>query len=90
MCAGLCCASPHSAAAGCLAGIATVKKVENTWFCLSDLVSLKEERRGLAVSVCSESRVLPFVPLELPVSGSPSPSVRAVASTVSGSIGTEP
>lgn len=35
------------------------KKVENKCFCLLDLVSLKEERRGLAGCVCSESHLLP-------------------------------
>lgn len=86
---GLCCASPHSAAAGCLAGIATGKKVEIKCFCLPDLVSFKEERRELAGCVWYESRVFPFVPLELLVPGSPMPPVRAVGSSVSAFIGME-
>lgn len=65
------------------------KKVENKWFCLLDLVFLKEERCGLAGCVCSESHLLLFFPLELPVHGSPSVPMRAVGSSVSGSMGTE-
>lgn len=63
------------------------RKVENKCFCLPDLVSFKEERLGLAGCVCSQSRVFPFFPLELPVPGSPVPPVRAVGSSASGFIG---